>query len=122
MISRISKTGPAVGAYLYILLCADNSYYIGITRGSLEKRVAEHQTGVFTGYTVSRRPVQLVFYQEFQRITDAIAAERQLKGWRREKKAALIRGEFNLLRMLASRAAGAALRPSRRTPVECSSG
>jgi predicted GIY-YIG superfamily endonuclease len=75
-----------MGAFLYILLCADGSYYVGITRDSLEKRFHEHQAGVFVDYTARRRPVKLVFHQHFERIEDAIAAERRIKGWRREKK------------------------------------
>src|SRR6185369_14604166 len=71
-----------VAAWLYILSCADGSYYVGTTRDSLEKRVAEHQAGAFGGYTARRRPVTLVFQQSFERIEDAIAAERQIKGWR----------------------------------------
>ena len=103
--------------WLYILLCADGSYYVGTTRGSLERRFAEHQEGSFGGYTVRRRPVKLVYQQRFQRVTDAIAAERQVKGWRREKKEALIRGDFALLPALSRRnhlieAAKAALRPT----------
>lgn len=108
--------------FVYILLCADGSYYVGTTRGGLEKRITEHQSGAFGGYTYSRRPVKLVFWQEFQRATDAIAAERQIKGWRRAKKEALIRGEYDLLSVLASRAANPSVRPSRRAPVERSSG
>jgi predicted GIY-YIG superfamily endonuclease len=111
-----------VSIYLYILLCADGSFYVGITRGSLEHRIAEHQSGAFGGYTATRRPARLVFWHEFQRITDAIAAERQIKGWRREKKQALISGEYALLPMLARRAAKPVLRPSRRAPAERSSG
>jgi putative endonuclease len=90
-----------MGAYLYILLYADGSYYAGITRDSLEKRIAEHQAGTFGGYTSRRRPVKLVFQQYFERVEDAIAAERQVKGWRREKKEALIRGDFAALPALA---------------------
>ena len=63
--------------------------------------MAQHNAAMFDGYTARRRPVTLVFSQEFDRITDAIAAERQLKGWRREKKEALIRGEWEALRDLA---------------------
>jgi putative endonuclease len=66
--------------YVYVLRCADGSYYVGLTRGSLEDRVAQHNAGNFGGYTASRCPVVLVWQQEFQRITDAIAAERKLKG------------------------------------------
>jgi predicted GIY-YIG superfamily endonuclease len=90
--------------YLYILRCADGSYYTGTTRTSLDRRIAEHQAGTFDGYTSTRCRVELVFHQEFQRITDAISAERQVKGWRRDKKEALIRGDGALLPALASRA------------------
>jgi putative endonuclease len=90
-----------VSAYLYILRCADGSYYVGTTRTSLDDRVAQHNAGNFDGYTARRRPVLLVFEQHFVRITDAIAAERQVKGWRRDKKEALIRGEFDALRGLS---------------------
>jgi putative endonuclease len=91
------------GAVLYILRCADDSYYTGTARSGLELRIAEHNAGRYDGYTASRRPVILVFSQWFDRITDAIAAERQVKGWSRAKKEALIRGDFDRLRILASR-------------------
>lgn len=85
---------------IYILKCADDSYYTGKTP-DLEKRFNEHQTGKYKGYTFKRRPVQLVFAQEFDSIVDAIKAERQIKGWSRAKKKALIRGDFELLHQLA---------------------
>ena len=88
-------------AYVYMVRCADGSYYIGKTQSSLEQRISQHNTGYFGGYTATRRPVTLVFHQEFQQITDAIAAERQLKGWSRAKKEALIRGDYELLHTLA---------------------
>ncbi len=91
------------GAYVYILLCADGSYYTGTARQGLEQRVNEHNAGRYDGYTSTRRPVRLVFSQWCERITDAIAAERQIKGWSRAKKEALIRGDFEMLRALASR-------------------
>jgi putative endonuclease len=94
---------PITGGFVYILRCADGSYYVGSTRASLEDRVAQHDAGIFDGYTARRRPVILVFAQEFQYITDAIAAERQIKGWRREKKEALIRGDWEALPVLARR-------------------
>jgi putative endonuclease len=90
-----------VGAYVYILRCCDGRYYVGSTRASLDQRVAEHNAGTYGGYTKSRRPVELVYSQYFDRITDAIAAERQLKGWSRAKKEALIKGDFDLLVQLA---------------------
>ncbi len=90
-----------MGAFVYILRCSDGSYYTGSTRASLEDRVTQHNTGSFDGYTACRRPVKLVFHQEFDRITDANAAERQVKNWSRAKKEALIRGDFESLRRLA---------------------
>jgi putative endonuclease len=91
------------GAWLYILRCADGSYYVGTARGRLEQRIAEHNSGHFGGYTARRRPVTLVYSEWFNQITDAIAAERQIKGWSRAKKEALIRGDFEGLRQLAKR-------------------
>ncbi len=74
-----------------------------LSRGALEKRIAEHNAGTFGGYTAKRRPVELVFSQGFANIIDAITAERQLKGWGRAKKEALIGGDFEALRQLAKR-------------------
>lgn len=108
-----------MSVYVYILSCADGSYYVGTTRDSLEKRVCQHQVGTFDGYTARRRPVTLVFHQHFERTEDAIFAERQIKGWRREKKEALIRGDYAALPSLARRGsaigiASPSVRPSRR--------
>ncbi len=91
-------------AFVYILRCADGSYYVGSARDDLDHRMAEHTSGHYGGYTAKRLPVTLVFHQEFQRVADAIAAERRLKGWSRVKKEALIAGDFDLLRMLSKRA------------------
>ena len=90
-----------MNAYVYILKCRDGKYYVGSTRASLERRVGEHNAGIFGGYTKGRRPVELVFAESFDRITDAIAAERQLKGWGRAKKEALMRGDMGALRGLS---------------------
>ncbi|MEQ8666917.1 MAG: GIY-YIG nuclease family protein [Rhodospirillales bacterium] len=87
--------------YVYMLRCSDGSYYIGSTRRSLERRIAEHNDGHFGGYTKSRRPVERVFHQAFQRIEDVVASERQLKGWSRAKKEALIKGDIAMLKQLA---------------------
>jgi putative endonuclease len=96
-----------MGAYVYMLRCADRSYYIGSATGNdLSQRVMEHQTGARPGYTFSRRPVKLVWSEHFDRITDAIAAERQLKGWSRAKKEALIAGDWQRVQLLASRRGG----------------
>jgi putative endonuclease len=94
---------PVNGADLYILKCADDSYYVGTARNGLDVRVAEHNSGILGGYTASRRPVSLVFSEHFERITDAIAAERQLKGWSRAKKEALIAGDWSRIAKLGKR-------------------
>jgi predicted GIY-YIG superfamily endonuclease len=92
-----------MGAWLYILRCADGWYYTGTTRTDLEVRLAQHQTGYFDGYTATRRPIALVFSDYFDQIVDAIAAERQVKGWSRAKKEALIAWRFDLLPGLSKR-------------------
>jgi putative endonuclease len=91
------------GAYAYMLRCADGSYYVGSARRGLEQRVGEHNAGTYAGYTSTRRPVVLVWAQHFQRITDAIAIERQIKGWSRAKKEALIRGDYDAIQFLSKR-------------------
>jgi putative endonuclease len=91
------------GAYIYMLQCSDGSYYVGSTRKELEQRISEHNAGTFAGYTSSRRPVTLVWSQHFANITDAIAIERQIKGWSRAKKEALIRGDYAEIQDLAKR-------------------
>jgi putative endonuclease len=90
-----------MNVFAYILRCADGSYYVGSTRTSLDDRIGQHNAGHFGGYTAKRRPGSLVWSQDFDRITDAIAAERQLKGWSRAKKEALIAGNYDLLHELA---------------------
>ena len=87
-------------SWVYILLCSDGSYYTGCTT-NLEKRMNEHQSGMVKGYTSARLPVKLVYSQEFPDILYAIKAERQIKGWSKKKKEALIRGDFQLLHVLA---------------------
>ena len=90
-----------------MLRCADGSFYVGNATGEdLTPRIAQHQAGTFQGYTSLRRPVELVWSEYFDRITDAIAAERQIKGWGRAKKVALIEGDWNSVRRLAKRRAG----------------
>jgi putative endonuclease len=65
-----------MGAFVYMLRCADGSYYVGSARNNdLAPRVAEHQSGVYRGYTFKRRPVTLVWSDYFEQITDAVAAE-----------------------------------------------
>ena len=83
--------------WVYMLRCSNGSYYVGSARYSLDRRIAQHQSGELGGYTSKRRPVKLVWSADFQFVTDAIAFERQLKGWSRAKKEALIAGDFQLL-------------------------
>ncbi|MFN5128693.1 MAG: GIY-YIG nuclease family protein [Sphingomonadaceae bacterium] len=86
--------------YCYILKCADGTYYVGHT-DNMERRFAEHQLGVFPGYTYKRRPVELIWSDMFQTRDDAKAAEKQIKGWSRAKKEALIRGDWDRVSELA---------------------
>ena len=79
--------------WVYILRCSDGSYYVGQT-DNLENRFAEHQSGTFPGYTHERRPVELVFSEEFPERIDALERERQLKAWSRRKKEGLIKGDW----------------------------
>jgi len=106
------------GAYLYILRCADGSYYVGTTRTALEVRIAQHNAGTFNGYTEARRPVELVFSQWFDRITDAIENERTIKKWSRAKKLAFVQGDMASLQELSRRRT---LHPARRPPTGGSS-
>ncbi|MDB5458093.1 MAG: excinuclease subunit-like protein [Caulobacter sp.] len=90
-------------AWVYILLCADGKYYVGSHRGpDPEVRVSAHNQGLDPkAFTFKRRPVKLVWASDFQFITDAIACERQIKGWTRAKKEALMRGDWAGLQRLA---------------------
>lgn len=83
--------------YVYILKCADNSYYTGVTN-NIEERFLQHQEGYDeSSYTYKRRPVELVFQYEFNDIIQAIAFEKQIKGWSRKKKEAIINDEWDKL-------------------------
>ena len=86
--------------FVYILECSDGSYYTGVTN-NLERRLYEHQSGSHSGYTSVRLPVKLVFSQEFDDPMTAIRREKQIKGWTRAKKEALIKGDFDQLHELA---------------------
>ena len=87
---------------VYILQCSDNSYYTGVTN-NVERRVFEHNTSTNEhSYTYSRRPAVLVFVRDFTYIDQAIEAEKQIKGWSRRKKEAIIQGNWNELPALSS--------------------
>jgi len=86
--------------YMYILRCSDGSYYTGSTT-DLHRRIGQHQNGEGANHTRKHLPVELVYYEEYPRIDDAFQREKQVQGWRREKKEALINGAFEKLPELA---------------------
>ncbi|MEQ8178170.1 MAG: GIY-YIG nuclease family protein [Amphiplicatus sp.] len=132
-----------VTVWVYMLRCADGSYYVGKYQGpDLAWRVSEHNTAHYPdAYTAKRRPVELVWAQWFSRYDDAVAFERRLKGWSRAKKEAFIRNDFGKVSEYAKRGfrpsslhpeegalapvskdEGSARHPSRREPPARSSG
>lgn len=82
--------------YMYILQCCDDSYYTGSTK-NLELRLRQHQNGEGANHTKKRLPVKLVYFEEFARIDEAFYREKQVQGWSRKKKEALIEGKFGKL-------------------------
>ena len=104
-------------SYTYILECSNGQYYVGSTT-NLERRLQEHQAGLGANFTRKHLPVKLVYYEEYQSVEQAFRRERQLHGWSRAKKEALIRGEFEKLPELSaskdrgpSTSSGTALNP-----------
>jgi len=93
--------GPQDAYYVYILLCNDGSYYVGLTN-NLVKRFKEHQTGLYkTSYTFHKRPLELQYYEMIPLLQDAVQREKQLKGWTKAKKKALIDRNLHKLQLLA---------------------
>ena len=86
--------------YLYILRCANGQYYTGSTT-DLAKRLAQHHQGEAANFTRRHRPVELVYAEEFAGIEEAFAREKQVQGWSRQKKEALIRGRYGTLPRLS---------------------
>ena len=85
---------------VYILRCSDGTFYTGLT-SDLPKRILEHESGVLpNSYTYSRRPVHLAWSHEFPTHDDAICFERQIKGWNRAKKKALIKDDWELIHQI----------------------
>ena len=85
--------------FVYILRCADDSLYVGET-SDIARRVARHNEGLAAAHTASRRPVQLVYMEQYSTRGECLKRERQLKGWRRAKKEALVAGNKALLKNL----------------------
>ena len=86
--------------FMYILECFDGSYYTGSTV-NLELRILQHQNGEGSNHTRKHRPVELVYYEEFDRIDEAFHREKQIQKWSRKKKEALIKGNLEALHKLA---------------------
>jgi putative endonuclease len=89
-------------AWMYILKCADDSYYVGSTK-NLNLRLIQHQSGQGSRYTSGRLPVELVYGEEYDTIIDAYAREKQVQNWSRAKREALINGKPELLSALAKK-------------------
>ena len=80
--------------FVYIIKCSDNSYYTGFTN-NIERRFNEHVSGRNKGcYTFNKRPLELMWFETFNDVLDAIASEKKIKGWTRIKKEALIASDW----------------------------
>lgn len=89
--------------YVYILQCADGSYYTGVTN-DVDRRVNEHNEGSNKkAYSYTRRPVVLLYQEYFTDVNEAIDFEKQIKGWSRAKKEALMRGDWDEIVHLSSK-------------------
>ena len=86
---------------MYILECSNGAYYVGSTV-DLERRLQEHQAGEGANYTSKYLPVKLVYWEEYQNIEEAFRREKQLHGWSRAKKEALIKGDIEKLKYMSS--------------------
>jgi predicted GIY-YIG superfamily endonuclease len=103
LVADIGTCKPlSMGFWVYMLRCADGSYYVGHT-DDIEKRIPEHESGAGCGYTSTRQPVRVVFTEEFAAREEALAAEVQIKGWSRRKKEALIQRDWTAITRLARR-------------------
>jgi putative endonuclease len=91
----MSKSG-----YMYILRCCDDSYYVGSTT-NLKLRLKQHKERIGAKYTEKRLPVKVIYFEEFNRIEEAFYREKQVQGWSRKKKEALIKGKYKQLKKLS---------------------
>jgi putative endonuclease len=87
--------------WMYILKCADDTFYTGSTN-NLGVRLIEHENGLGANYTRKRLPFELVYYEEFSRIDYAFFRAKQVQGWGRKKKIALIQNNVVDLRKFAA--------------------
>ncbi|MFZ4799380.1 MAG: GIY-YIG nuclease family protein [Bacteroidia bacterium] len=82
--------------YMYILKCSNGLYYVGSTN-NLDLRIEQHKAGEGANFTKKNLPIELVYFEEYDRIDEAFFREKQIQGWSRKKKEALINGEFEKL-------------------------
>jgi putative endonuclease len=85
---------------MYILECSDGSYYTGSTN-NLELRIEQHSIGEGANHTKNRLPVTLLYAEEYEHVAEVFKREKQVQGWNRKKKEALIRGEVEMLKPLS---------------------
>ena len=85
---------------MYILKCANDKFYTGSTK-NLEKRLNQHQSGEGANFTKKHLPVELVYFEIFERIDWAFYREKQIQGWSHKKKEALINGDLQKLKELS---------------------
>jgi putative endonuclease len=96
---KLNKVKTLKG-YMYILECSDGSYYTGSTK-NLDLRLAQHQGGEGSNHTKKRLPVKLLYFEEYARVDEAFYREKQVQGWSRKKKEALMSGFSEELKKLA---------------------
>ena len=101
----MDKNAPILAYHVYLLPWYDGSYYVGHTN-DLERRLTAHERGAIEGYTLSRRPVELVFSDRFSKRQAAFHQERQIKGWSMSRKEALIKGDWDGPVELSNRSSG----------------
>ena len=103
----MDKNGPTLAYYVYKLRCSDGSDFVGHTN-DLEQRPAAHERGATEGYTLSRRPVELVFSDQFSTRLESFYRERQIRGWSKARKEALRKGDWDGLVESSKRSSGGA--------------
>jgi putative endonuclease len=91
--------------FVYILTCSDGSFYVGHAQ-DIKRRLDDHNAARGAMFTFRRRPVRLAYAEAHETETSAVQRERQIKGWTRAKKEALIRGDLDRLRRLSRRGRG----------------
>lgn len=106
---------------MYILKCANGAYYTGSTK-DLESRLIQHQNGEGANFTKKHLPVELVYYEVFNRIDEAFMREKQVQGWSRKKKEALINREYDKLPELSKSRIGASSSSATNTSTSSTTG